>query len=519
MISRVLLSSFVLALSQTATALPGPSCPPDKPMVKAGSTEIYGTINSSFPHVEQYCSIPFALPPVGDLRFAPPQKPYHHDYINATEVPPSCPQFDQTPNYFSIHLPQYNTVENFSEDCLYLCVYKPTGPLPKKPLPVIVWIFGGGFTIGGIDVPDTDPKFLLEKKQDFIMVKINYRVNVFGFPDTPALSQQNPGLLDQRLAVEWVRDNIAAFGGDAEKITLLGHSAGAESIDYMPYAYPEDPIAKGIILTSGSAMTPSGSQDYSGSNFTSLAKKLNCTTTTPAAELACMRSVSWQDIETALKGFGATRDTRLNFQPIADNITYFSNYTERTLAKQFAPLPAIYGSNRNEAESLIDSTTTAAPPNQTLVEIDTLAGIMCPQRDMSKLRNHERVATWRFEWAGNFTNLSPLPWMGAYHQSNMPVYFDTLSLFGPSTALEIQIANTLQDLLLAFAADPSNAATNLPKMGWPLNHYGMGSDDVLAFGANGTATQIEQGAFYQWFCNHVEAVEEGESTSVNEGVA
>jgi carboxylesterase type B len=89
-------------------------------------------------------------------------------------------------------------------------------------------------------------------------VSINYRVNVFGFPGAPTLSDPNPGFLDQRLAIEWTRNNIAAFGGDPQRITITGHSAGSMSCDDYAFAHKSDPIVNGFILSSGTALMGRG---------------------------------------------------------------------------------------------------------------------------------------------------------------------------------------------------------------------------------------------------------------------
>jgi carboxylesterase type B len=169
-----LIPSLLLALGQTIAALPGKSYSLlQGPVVNIASGAVQGTINSSFPHVEQYRSIPFAVPPLGDLRFAPPQKIGLLGFINATHEPPSCPQYVGKLDIFGILVPQINTIDNFSEDCLLLNVYKPAGQ-QKKKLPVLIWIFGGGFSVGGINTLYSDPKPLLERRQDLVIVKINY---------------------------------------------------------------------------------------------------------------------------------------------------------------------------------------------------------------------------------------------------------------------------------------------------------------------------------------------------------
>lgn len=165
----------------------------------------------------------------------------------------------------------------------------------------------------------------------------SYRLNVFGYPKANGMGQiLNLGLLDQRLGLEWVRSNIANFGGDPSKITLWGQSAGASSVDFLNFAYPEDPIAKGIILDSSSSLSNAISTSP-GNSFTVLAGHFECGNLSAADEFACMKKVDFTAIESFLKSYQDAGTTpTITFGPIADNVTAFANYTERFFAGNFS---------------------------------------------------------------------------------------------------------------------------------------------------------------------------------------
>lgn len=170
------------------------------------------------------------------------------------------------------------------------------------------------------------------------LTRSSYRLNIFGNPHAAGMSPMlNLGLLDQRLAIEWIRSNIANFGGDATRISLWGQSAGAASADYYNFAYPTDPIISGIILDSSSAIGAPPIPDPQGLNFTFVAGQLGCGNLTAAAELACMKNVSQSNIEAFLKSYqDAGISPSISFVPIPDNVTRFDNYTARALAGNFS---------------------------------------------------------------------------------------------------------------------------------------------------------------------------------------
>ncbi len=174
-----------------------------------------------------YLGIPFAQPPVGELAFRRPVRPEPwegvYQAVQGKANPPQSPAQDPF------------TARYTSQDCLYLNVYVPDG-IPE-PAPVMVWVHGGAFSSGGTGLQD-DGTLMYDLSQfavdaQAIVVTFNYRLNVFGFLDLHALSDRfdrNCGLHDQVMAFEFVRDNIAAFGGDPEQVTAFGESAGAASI-------------------------------------------------------------------------------------------------------------------------------------------------------------------------------------------------------------------------------------------------------------------------------------------------
>lgn len=245
--------------------------------------------------------------------------------------------------------------DNFSEDCLTLNIWtKPQVGEQKKA--VLLWIYGGGFTTGNSDNPGYNGQYIAEQ-EDVVLVSINYRLNVFGFPGSPN-GTYNLGLLDQRLAVEWVRDNIASFGGDPSRITLFGQSAGSASVDYYTYAWADDPIAHSFIQESGSVFGPSGGlgalpTNQSNAYWFNLTSALSCggATSDQTTVLSCLKKKSTAEVLFALKEITPVGAGGLStsFAPTVDEKVVFGNYTERSQAGKFAKLPLLLGNADYEA--------------------------------------------------------------------------------------------------------------------------------------------------------------------------
>ncbi|KAL0822713.1 hypothetical protein ABMA28_004731 [Loxostege sticticalis] len=197
----------------------------------------------------EFLGVPYAKPPIGKLRFKSPQPP--ESWLNERDAT----RTNNNNVACQVDVLSGGTVTVGSEDCLYLNVYTPQLPTPESaPLPVIVYIHGGGFIIGnGTMKSENGPDYLIE--QNTVVVTINYRLSVLGFLslDIPEAAG-NMGLKDQVKALQWIRDNIGQFGGDKNNVTIMGLSAGSASVEYLILS----PTAKGLfhkaILNSGSTL-------------------------------------------------------------------------------------------------------------------------------------------------------------------------------------------------------------------------------------------------------------------------
>lgn len=217
-----------------------------------------------------------------------------------------------------------------------------------------------------------------------------------------------------------MRDNIAAFGGDPNQITLWGHSGGGISVDVLNFAYSDDLIARALIIDSNGALTLNGAGSpvsTGSSNFTYVASHFNCGNLTAQKELACMRKVPAKELEVFLKYYEDTEHKDLQFSPQIDEKIVFSNYIDRYARGLYSKVPAIIGTTKDEGEAFADYVPSG--PNQTTAAFFTLTIFLCPIRTATRLRYELGRGTFRYYYAGNFTNVSPAPWMGAYHGGSM----------------------------------------------------------------------------------------------------
>ena len=234
-----------------ALLIPAPATAAPKDLVKIVTGTLEGSRAAS-PGVRQFKGVPFAAPPTGDLRFAPPAPVKAWTGTRqATQFGPRCMQ-----------LPLFGDMnfrsQGVSEDCLYLNIWTPAKSAKAK-LPVLVYFFGGGFQAGDASEPRYDGESMATR--GIVAITVNYRLGLFGFLAHPELTKESPhhasgnyGLLDQSAAIRWVHDNIAAFGGDPSKITIAGESAGSIAVSAQMVSPLSKDLIAGAIGESGSIM-------------------------------------------------------------------------------------------------------------------------------------------------------------------------------------------------------------------------------------------------------------------------
>uniref|UniRef100_F6T1L5 Carboxylic ester hydrolase n=2 Tax=Ciona intestinalis TaxID=7719 RepID=F6T1L5_CIOIN len=315
--------------------------------------------SSKYPNAKQvyrFSSIPFAKPPTGDLRFERPQdvEPWS-EVLDATRQIVSPMQdtsaWEQLKAVMvSEDLPKQD-IENISEDCLYLNVY--TNDLNSKAnLPVLVWLYGGGLTMGGALGYNGQT---ICSMQDVVVVIPNYRVNVFGFftagKDTKW--KGNMGFFDQLKALEWVKHNIQVFGGNPENVTIFGESTGGFSVGY----HVLSPLSRGYfhraISQSGTATMPTMMKTEYTNFRKCMLEHLKITATNPDEIVAEMKKISADKIMEAqaegfktcpFEAFGASIDGEFILEDALDGIRNSSN---------IAPVPYMVGCNNTEGFGII----------------------------------------------------------------------------------------------------------------------------------------------------------------------
>ncbi len=292
-----------------------------------------------------YRGVPFAAPPVGELRWRPPQAAAKWDGVRqADKFAPQCVQRGFGPP------PAGQQPPPMSEDCLYLNVWTPAKKASDR-IPVLVWIYGGGFNAGATSVPDYSGEKLAQK--GVVLVSIAYRVGALGFLAHPGLSAESPqhvsgnyGLLDMIAGLQWIRRNVAAFGGDPNKVTIFGESAGGIAVSMLCASPLAHGLFQGAISESGGSFGPAGIGGGPGENMVTLAIAEHhgeeLAKAAGATSIADLRKLPPEKILDATRGLA---------WPIVDGWVIPDDQYKLYEAKRFNDTPILVGYNSDEGAS------------------------------------------------------------------------------------------------------------------------------------------------------------------------
>lgn len=473
-------TSFCLALSAAAAA----STKSSHPVVATRYGKLAGITNLAT-HISSFKGIPFAAPPVGDLRWRPPIPPAAWTGVReAAQFGASCMQ--HVHGTFGPWTPAFLVQNKVSEDCLYLNVWTPRVSARAK-LPVIVFIPGGGFVEGSGEVPVYNGAHLAST--GLVIVTINYRLGALGFLAYPGLTAESPhhssgdyGILDQIAALKWVKNNIRAFGGNPKNVTIWGQSAGAFSVGVLL----DSPLAHGLFeraqadsglgITGHSVSLAAAEQEgvkFAAEHHASSLMQLRAI---PAAELLPAPGGSQLHFGVVVDGWALPNDPdAMNRTTAGNDVPVITGYEANDYWLATRPLHSVADYNTLVAYlygAMADRFKQLYPPGDTLAQMQ--------KSIVESSRDRERVSM--FLWASRrlehhkgpvFTYFfdRAIPWpqhleFGAFHSGELPYFFCNLHVLNrPWKSQDRETSLTASSYLKYFAASGDPNGSGLPE--WP----------------------------------------------------
>jgi para-nitrobenzyl esterase len=450
--------------------------------------------------LEVFKGIPFAAPPVGKLRWRPPQPPAAWQGVRKAEhFGAPCMQ-EASPERLGPWTRVFLSKRPPSEDCLYLNIWT-TANRPRRARPVMVWIYGGGFTSGAGSVEIYDGAALA--RQGVIVVNFNYRVGPLGFFAYPELTRESPhhssgdyALLDQIAALRWVRENIAAFGGDPDQVTIFGQSAGAASV----WLLMQSPLARGLfqkaIIMSGPGVIPSpaitgqrtlAAAEQQGEKF---AARLGTHSPEQLRALPAQKIIDdtdhlpWAPIH---EGWVLRADWHPEHEVPVINGMVAEDVGIGYYGDGPAP-PVALETYRHELERLCESKMAACLKLYPAQNAQQAAAAL-----RTALQDRARISL--YQWGAQQIHDSPqvylyyfnrkIPWpqhpeYSVFHSSELPYVFDNLRLLDrPWQPVDWRVAREMSAYWTNFAKTGNPNGTGLPA--WPALHAGKLS--IMQLGA------------------------------------
>lgn len=453
--------------------------------------------------VRAWLGIPFARPPVNDLRWKPPQPISWGGVWTADRKMPECMQVLRPHN-----INNYFGEEATSEDCLYLNVWAPPGSRANGKLPVIVFIYGGGGTIGSAGSGMYDGENMAKK--GVVFVTMGYRVGILGWMAHPELTKEqdghsgNYGYLDQNAALKWVRTNIALFGGDPSRVTITGQSAGAGSVS----AQMHSPLSKGLFQAAMMSSTCSIATPGTGTTLAQaeqtgleIQKRMGVTDLEHMRYVAADRIVAMQDENQV--GYNITSGVRTG--PIVDG--YFTTKSKEDMAKahEMSDVPVIANFNSGESFSPLENARTVTEyqqiatrlygkdvdaflklyPVSTDSDVPAIASKVARESSIANASRNCGVLQAEYNTSKVYIDMfdrkhpytpgieiadQDVATVGAYHNGDIIYWFENLDVFNKIrhtrdwTTWDRTLADDMSDALIAFAktGNPTTAAVKWP---------------------------------------------------------
>jgi len=492
---RALVPALLCLFNGVAVAADAAS---SRPTARIESGTLAGVTNDG---VTAYKGIPFAKPPVGGLRWRPPQPPVPWTGVrDATRYGPDCMQEPFPGDAAPLG-------EKPAEDCLYLNVWRPTGAPAGAKLPVMVWIYGGGFVNGGASPAVYDGSAFA--RSGVVLLSFNYRLGHLGFFAHPALSAEqdeplaNYGLMDQLAALQWVKRNIAAFGGDPGNVTIFGESAGGMSV----HTLLTTPLARGLfhkaVIESGGgrvnlrSLALKGGDGSAEGRGIAFAAKYGITGT-DAAALEKLRAIP---AATIVKGFHMmtmSQDPTYVGGPVTDGKIVLGAPGALYASGRWAKVPVMIGANSSDigfapgrdmdelfaafGQKATQARAVYDPGSSSFPEVALRVGgdlfMVEPARFVARTIAAQGVPAYEYRFSYVATSLRS-QWAGAQHATEIPYVFDTVAArYGKDlTAADAAMARATQAYWVAFAKTGKPRAEG--EAAWPA--YDERTDGLMDF--------------------------------------
>ena len=445
-----------------------------QPAIFIKDTKIIGSLHQNN-EVEIFLGLPFATPPLGNLRWEKPTPwiPDPNKKIIANEFKPACIQSQRIVNWYKRLIldfggdPKTFDVPTFSEDCLYLNLWRPKST--ENNLPVIVYIHGGSNKAGW----SYEPNYLGHNiaNKGFIVISIPYRLGVFGFFSHPDIENPNLALYDQVMALEWIQEYISFFGGDPSNVTLVGESAGAGSISHLIAS----PLSKNLFHK---AVHQSGGSSFTYPTSNSNVKKLarDFASSFEDSSIEHLKNISAEKILEVSEEIYA--DHYFNY--VSDNFSVIGNLTDAFKSKSIQNVDLLIGTNNDEwslyfdgnvnIDLWLDQETTPKKKIKLLELLEdiknpvrkmdlliTAKNFVCPSLFMAEELSKKGGKTWVYQFNRVRDNELAKKY-GAFHGAELPYVFDTHDKWLPTNETDKVLTEEIQSYWLSFAktGNPNN---------------------------------------------------------------